>query len=326
MHFIDETTICVQSGKGGDGCVSFRREKFVQDGGPNGGDGGRGGSIIFVVDPHLNTLAHFRFHPQFKAQNGENGKGANRSGKAGQDLYIHVPPGTEICYADSQHVITDLLEPESTFTLLHGGKGGLGNTHFKSSVNQAPRKATKGENSVQMELLLRLKIISDIGIIGKPNAGKSTLLAMVTAAKPKVADYPFTTLIPSLGVVRVGNEEFVMADIPGLIEGASQGRGLGIQFLKHVERCKALVHMIDATQDVEAVYHEVCNEVREFLGDQEKKELIVLNKCELIDQEELETKLQMMRKYGKVYPLSCHSHIGIEQLQSPRSPTIPSLP
>jgi len=246
MKFVDEVTITVQAGKGGDGCLSFRREKFIPFGGPNGGDGGDGGSIYLEADPDLNTLIDYRFHQHYKAKNGQGGMGSDCTGKYGEDLVLKVPVGTVVWDADTHEQMGDLLKPHERFLVAKGGFHGLGNVRFKSSLNQAPRKFTKGRLGDIRRLRLELKLLADVGLLGLPNAGKSTLIRAVSAATPKVADYPFTTLYPNLGVVSVGvNQSFVMADIPGVIEGASDGAGLGLRFLKHLARTRLLLHLVD---------------------------------------------------------------------------------
>ena len=292
MHFIDETKIHVKSGDGGAGCVSFRREKNVPFGGPDGGDGGRGGSVVLEVVPGLNTLIDFRYSQHFKAPKGDHGMGSNRQGASHDDLVIKVPVGTQIFEEDGGVLLADLCEVGEQFMLVKGGDGGLGNARFKSSVNQAPRKSTPGWPGEELWVWLKLKLISDAGLVGLPNAGKSTFLSAVTRAKPKIADYPFTTLTPQLGVVYVDTTEFVLADIPGLIEGAHQGTGLGDRFLKHVERCGILLHVIDGTQeDIVQDYHTIRHELSEYsplLA--EKDEIIALNKCDAIPEEEIAEK------------------------------------
>lgn len=320
MQFIDETKIYLQSGKGGNGCSSFRREKFVARGGPDGGDGGRGGSVIIRTNPHMNTLANFRFKQHFKAKNGQDGMGRNMNGKAADDLYIEVPLGTQILDETSSLLLFDFDNEDKEFTILDGGKGGLGNTHFKSSTNQAPTKATKGESGSEMNVWLKLKLLSDVGLVGLPNAGKSTFISKVTSAKPKIADYPFTTLKPGLGVARIHNEEFVIADIPGLIEGASSGIGLGDKFLKHIERCRVLIHLIDITSDdVVADYKTIKNELESYSEIlQEKKEIICLNKTDLVDDEERDEKLATLKKAIKddVYHISAGAVQGLNDILS----------
>lgn len=318
MQFIDETKIYLKSGKGGNGCVSFRREKYIANGGPDGGDGGRGASIIFLSNPHLNTLLHFRFKQHFKASNGQDGMGKNRYGKSAEDMIIEVPVGTQIFDETSSMVIYDFTKPYEEFKILPGGKGGLGNSHFKSSINQAPERTTKGEEGQELVVLLKLKLLSDAGLVGLPNAGKSSFLSVVTSAKPKIADYPFTTLSPGLGVVRVDEEEFVLADIPGLIEGAHLGSGLGDKFLKHIERCGVLIHLIDSTsENVALVYDTVRHELESYsqaLG--EKKEIICLNKIDLISEEEAAEKKLILEKHTnkKISLISTATQHGIKNV------------
>ncbi len=287
MIFIDEASVIAQSGNGGRGCVSFRREKFIPRGGPDGGDGGDGGDVIVAVSARLRTLYHFRHQRHFRAQNGAPGSGSLKTGRGGDDIVIHVPPGTILYDAESGERLHDLTRPDQRLTLLKGGRGGKGNTHFKSSIQRTPRFAQPGEPGHQLRLRLELKLLADVGIIGLPNAGKSTLIAAISSARPKVADYPFTTLVPNLGVVKSGNADpFVVADIPGLIEGAHSGSGLGIQFLRHVERTQILVHLIDAaaidSQDPLAAYRTINAELRHYQGDlAEKVQIVVLNKMDL---------------------------------------------
>src|SRR6185369_16520551 len=249
MKFLDQAKIYLKSGDGGAGCVGFRREKFIEFGGPDGGDGGRGGDVIVEVVANLNTLIDYRYQQHFKAQRGGHGMGQNRSGASGKSVVMRVPVGTQILAEDNETLIADLVKPGERFALLKGGDGGYGNTHFKSSTNQAPRRADPGWPGAERWIWLRLKLIADVGLVGLPNAGKSTFLAATSSARPKIADYPFTTLKPQLGVVRIDEQEFVVADLPGLIEGAAEGRGLGHRFLGHLERCGAVLHLIDGTQD-----------------------------------------------------------------------------
>lgn len=249
--FVDESKIWAKAGDGGDGCVAFRREKYIPKGGPSGGDGGRGGDLIFVSDSGIHTLLDFKYRQHFFAEDGGAGSGKNMEGKAGEDLIIKVPRGTVIkeIQGDKEVLLADMKESGETFVAARGGKGGKGNTHFKSSTNQAPRQATRGEKNVEMQIKLELKLIADVGIVGYPNSGKSTLISRISAARPKIGDYPFTTLVPNLGVVKMSDmRSFVVADIPGLIEGASSGKGLGHKFLRHVERTKVLVHLIDVSE------------------------------------------------------------------------------
>lgn len=317
MHFIDEAKIYLKAGDGGNGCVSFHREKFIDRGGPDGGDGGRGGSIIFQSDSHLNTLVHFRYKQHFKAQNGEGGKGANRSGKSREALILKVPVGTQI-FSEDNFLLYDFTADNQQFEILKGGKGGLGNVHFKSSTNRAPRYRTEGETGEEIWVWLKLKLLSDAGLIGLPNAGKSTLLAGITSAKPKIADYPFTTLTPGLGVVYIDDEEFIIADIPGLIEGAHTGHGLGDKFLKHIERCGVLVHLIDAgSKDVVKDYLTVRQELESYSAVlKDKTEIVCLNKCDILTEEEISKKITKLKKVTKaiILPISAYTKNGLTKL------------
>ncbi len=298
MKFLDQAKIYVKAGNGGNGCVGFRREKFIEFGGPDGGDGGRGGSVVFEAARNLNTLIDFRYQQHFKAERGTDGAGQNRTGRNGSDLVIKVPVGTEILSDDKDEVLADLSEDGQRVVLLKGGNGGFGNTHFKGPSNQAPDHANPGLEAPEMWVWLRLKLIADVGLIGLPNAGKSTFLAAVTRARPKIAGYPFTTLHPNLGVAQVGDLEFVIADIPGLIEGAHEGAGLGDRFLGHVERCAVLLHLVDGTQDdVAAAYKTVRKELKAYGGGlAQKKEIVALNKCDALDEETQEEKRQALSK------------------------------
>jgi GTPase len=288
MKFLDEAKVFVKSGDGGNGCVSFRREKFVEFGGPNGGDGGRGGDVVFEAVDSLNTLIDFRYRQHFKARRGEGGKGKNMTGAAGAPLVIKVPTGTQVLSEDKETVLADLTEVGQRIVFLKGGDGGFGNTRFKSSTNQAPRRADPGWPGEEMWVWLRLKLIADAGLVGLPNAGKSTFLAAVSRARPKIGDYPFTTLHPNLGVVSLGENEFIVADIPGLIEGAHEGSGLGDRFLGHIERCGVLLHLIDGTQaDVVGAYRTIRAELAAYGGDlAAKTEVVGLNKIDALDEEE----------------------------------------
>ncbi len=287
MKFLDQVKIYVKAGDGGDGSPSFRREKFIEYGGPDGGDGGKGGSIILTSEQNLNTLIDYRYQQHHKAERGENGMGQNKTGKSGEDLILKVPLGTQVLEEDNKTLIYDFVKPGEKFIAATGGKGGLGNTRFKSSTNRAPRKFTKGTKGEQFTIWLQLKTIADIGIIGLPNAGKSSLLASITNATPKIANYQFTTLNPNLGVASYDDKEITIADIPGLIEGAHEGTGLGIQFLKHIERCKTVLHLIDITiNDIAKAYYQVKNELFSYSPELiKKKELIVLNKIDLVEDE-----------------------------------------
>jgi GTP-binding protein len=287
MRFLDQAKIHVKAGDGGDGCVSFRREKYIPRGGPNGGDGGRGGHVLARVDPGLNTLIDFRFRQHFKAKRGTHGMGRDRTGAQGADIVLDLPQGTQIFADDSETLIADLKEPDQTVMLAAGGRGGLGNAHFKSSTHQAPRFAQPGDPGEERWLILQLKLLADAGLIGLPNAGKSTFLAAVSRAKPKIADYPFTTLEPKLGTVTVDEESFVIADIPGLIEGAHEGAGLGDRFLGHIERCRVLIHLVDGTaEDVGADYRTVRHELTAYgHGLEDRLEILCLNKADALSDE-----------------------------------------
>lgn len=299
MKFLDEAKIYIRSGDGGNGAVSFRREKFIEFGGPNGGDGGRGGDVVFECVEGLNTLIDFRYRQHFKADRGGNGMGRDRTGARADDVVIKVPVGTQILDADKETLLADLVAPGQRVVLARGGDGGFGNTHYKSSTNQAPRKALPGWPGEERWVWLRLKLIADVGLVGLPNAGKSTLLAATSRARPKIADYPFTTLEPHLGVVALDEERtLVMADIPGLIEGAHEGAGLGTRFLGHVERCAVLLHLVDGTQeDVAGAYRTIRGELQgygEVLA--AKRELVALNKCDALAPAEVKKKTRALAK------------------------------
>lgn len=316
MQFIDEAKIFLKAGDGGHGAVSFRREKFIERGGPDGGDGGRGGSIIFESSSHLNTLLDYRFKRHFKAESGEQGKGRNKSGASRPNLILKVPVGTQIYSDDGMLLIYDFVTDNDRFEILVGGKGGLGNSHFKSSVNQAPRRRTEGETGGEMEVYLKLKLLSDAGLVGLPNVGKSTFLSRTTSATPKIANYEFTTLKPGLGVVYVDEEEFVLADLPGLIQGAHTGVGLGDKFLKHIERCGVLIHLVDATsKNVEKDYKTIRTELESYSPLlKEKIEIVCLSKTDQILEEEVTEKVKLLKKVSKkdVYPISGYTNIGIK--------------
>ena len=298
MKFLDQVKIYIKAGNGGDGSPSFRREKFIEFGGPDGGDGGKGGSIILKSEQNLNTLIDFRYQQHHKAQRGENGSGQNRSGKSGKDLILKVPLGTQIFEEDNKTLLYDFTKIGEEFIAASGGKGGLGNTRFKSSTNRAPKKFTKGTIGEEFTIWLQLKTIADIGIIGLPNAGKSSLLAAITNATPKIANYEFTTLNPNLGVASYDNREITIADIPGLIEGAHEGTGLGTKFLKHIERCKSILHLIDITnENLNKSYNQVKNELKNYSSQlMKKKELIVLNKTDLMNEE---TTKKIVKEFSK---------------------------
>jgi len=301
MKFLDQAKVYIRSGDGGAGAVSFLREKFVEFGGPNGGNGGRGGDIVIECVDGLNTLIDYRYQQHFKAKTGTHGMGKDRAGANGEPTVLRVPVGTQVFEDDNETLIADMTEVGQRVVLLSGGNGGFGNAHFKTSSNQAPRHANPGIPGVEKWIWLRLKLIADAGLVGLPNAGKSTFLAAVSAAKPKIAAYPFTTLHPNLGVVSIGERDFVLADIPGLIEGASEGAGIGDRFLGHVERCGVLIHLIDGTQDdVKQAYQTIRNELAAYNPElAEKPEIVVLNKIDAIEPEDLEQKLKLLRKISK---------------------------
>ena len=318
MKFLDQAKIHIQSGNGGNGCVSFRREKFVEFGGPNGGNGGKGGDIIIKCVDGLNTLIDYRYRQHFKAKNGSPGMGSDKTGRSGEDTIIEVPRGTLILEEDNEEVIADVVNKDQSLTILKGGNGGFGNAHFKSSENQTPRTANDGENGQEKWIWLRLKLIADIGLIGLPNAGKSTLISTVSEAKPKIADYPFTTLNPVLGIAKYNDNELVIADIPGLIEGAHEGKGLGDRFLGHIERCNLLLHLIDANDtDVVNSWKTVRNEISAYSKElDEKKEIIVLSKSDSINEEKLDEKLIILKDYTNkdVFKMSSVTGKGITSI------------
>lgn len=320
MKFLDEAKIYLKAGDGGNGIVAFRREKFIEFGGPNGGDGGRGANVIVRAVEGLNTLIDFRYQQHFKAERGHSGMGKDRTGASGQDMIIRVPVGTQVLDGDDKELLlADLTEPGQEAIICHGGQGGLGNVHFKSSTNRAPRQCTPGTVGEDRWVWLRLKLIADAGLIGQPNAGKSTFLAACTQAKPKIADYPFTTLTPNLGVVDIAGDGseggFVLADIPGLIEGASEGVGLGTRFLGHVERCRVLLHLVDGTQDdVAEAYHVIREELAAYgAGLDEKPEIVALNKIDALDAETVaERKAALEEACGaEVLAISGVSRVGV---------------
>jgi GTP-binding protein len=316
MKFLDQAKVYIRAGNGGGGAVSFLREKFVEFGGPNGGDGGRGGDVVVECVDGLNTLIDYRYQQHFKAETGIHGMGKNRTGADGKDVVLRVPVGTQVFEDDNETLIADLTAVGQRVVLLSGGNGGFGNAHFKTSSNQAPRRANPGQEGEEKWIWLRLKLIADAGLVGLPNAGKSTFLAAVSAAKPKIADYPFTTLHPNLGVVRIGERDFVLADIPGLIEGASEGAGLGDRFLGHVERCKVLVHLIDGTQDdVKTAYKTVRAELAAYAEElAEKPEIVVLNKIDALEADDIKKKVASLKRASKaeVRTASGATHQGID--------------
>jgi GTP-binding protein len=305
MRFLDQAKVYIRSGDGGNGCLSFRREKFIEFGGPDGGDGGHGGSVWVECVENLNTLIDFRYQQHFKAGNGKHGMGANRAGAAGADGVLKVPPGTQVFAEDNETLIADLVRPGERALIASGGNGGFGNAHFKSSTNRAPRRVNPGQAGIEMTIWLRLKLIADAGIIGLPNAGKSTFLAAVSAAKPKIADYPFTTLHPNLGVVKAGEVDFVLADIPGLIEGAHEGAGIGDRFLGHVERCRVLLHLVDVNEpDVAEAYRTVRGELKAYgAGLHRKREIVALSKCDAVTPEVAAEKAAELQRAARKKPL-----------------------
>ncbi|MEM9350766.1 MAG: GTPase ObgE [Pseudomonadota bacterium] len=318
MKFLDLAKVYIRSGSGGGGCVSFRREKYIEYGGPDGGDGGKGGSVIVEAVPGLNTLIDFRYQQHFFAKNGQAGMGSQRTGKDGADIVLKVPVGTEILDEDEESVIADLTEEGERVVLAKGGNGGFGNLHFKSATNQAPRRANPGQPGVERTIWLRLKLIADVGLLGLPNAGKSTFLAATSNARPKIADYPFTTLTPNLGVVGVDNSEFVIADIPGLIAGAHEGKGIGDRFLGHVERCSALLHILDGTSGtLSKDYETIIDELIAYGGDlAEKPRVTALNKIDALDDEERAAARHALEEAsgGRVYMMSGVAGEGVTQV------------
>jgi GTP-binding protein len=317
MKFLDQTKVYIRSGAGGPGCISFRREKFIEFGGPNGGDGGRGGDVWAEAVAGLNTLIDYRYQQHFKAQNGEHGMGSQRTGKDGADVTLKVPAGTEILDEDNETVIADLTQIGDRVLLARGGNGGWGNLHFKSSTNQAPRRANPGQPAIERTIWLRLKLIADAGLLGMPNAGKSTFLAATSNAKPKIADYPFTTLHPNLGVIGIDDTEFVMADIPGLIEGAHEGRGIGDRFLGHVERCAVLLHLVDATSGNPLEDCQVVERELEAYGGglASKPRLVALSKIDALPEGEAEDLIALLRSEGMHvdFALSAATGQGVQQ-------------
>lgn len=312
MKFLDQAKIYVKAGDGGAGCVSFRREKFIEFGGPNGGDGGRGGDVVIECVQGLNTLIDFRFQQHFKAKIGEHGMGKDRHGANGPPIVLKVPPGTQVFDEDGETLIADLTEPGQRFVLCKGGNGGFGNAYFKTSTNQAPRHANPGLPGEERWVWLRLKLIADAGLVGLPNAGKSTFLATVTAAKPKIADYPFTTLHPGLGVVRVDGREMVLADIPGLIEGAHEGHGLGDRFLGHIERCRVLLHLVEGTSEHAGKAYKTVREELEAYGEglAEKPEIVALSKVDALSPELLKEQVARLKRAAKRMPIVLSSASG----------------
>ncbi len=319
MQFLDQAKIFLKSGNGGNGCISFRREKYVEFGGPDGGSGGKGGDIIFECCPNLNTLIDFRYKQHFKANKGEDGSGKNCNGAKGKDVTIKVPIGTQIISdLDKKSILQDLTNPGEKITFMTGGKGGFGNNHFKSSKQQAPKKANPGIEGKEIWVWLRLKILADIGIIGLPNAGKSSLLSALTNAKPKIGNYPYTTLTPQLGIIRNLEQEVIISDIPGLIKDAHKGIGIGTRFLGHVERCKALIHVIDVTNKNPVYsFKTVIKELEEYGYNLiNKNQIVIINKIDLVDKDILQKTLQKIKKYSnmKVYSCSALKKVGLKDI------------
>jgi GTP-binding protein len=312
MKFLDQAKIYIRSGDGGAGCVSFRREKFIEFGGPDGGDGGRGGDVYAECVEGLNTLIDYRYQQHFKARKGEHGMGKNRAGRKGEDIILKVPAGTEILTEDDETLIADMTHVGQRVLLAKGGNGGFGNLHFTTSTNRAPRRANPGQEGQERWIWLRLKLIADAGLVGLPNAGKSTFLATVTAAKPKIADYPFTTLHPGLGVVRAGAREFVLADIPGLIAGAHEGAGLGDRFLGHIERCRVLLHLVEGTSDHAGKAYKTVRQELEAYGHglAEKPEIVALSKADALDEATLKEQVARLKRAAKKTPLVVSSASG----------------
>jgi GTPase len=312
MKFLDEAKVYIRSGDGGNGCVSFRREKFIEFGGPNGGDGGKGGDVVAQAVDGLNTLIDYRYQQHFKAKNGRAGMGKDRHGASGDDIVMKVPAGTQIYEEDGETLLADLTDVGQRVVLARGGNGGFGNAHFKSSTNRAPRHANPGQPGEERTIRLRLKLIADAGIVGLPNAGKSTLLAAVSAAKPKIADYPFTTLHPQLGVVESDGREFVLADIPGLIEGAHEGAGLGDRFLGHVERCRVLLHLVDGTGEHAGEAYKTVRAELEAYGEglAGKPEIVALNKADALTPEQLKQQTARLKRAAKRAPLVISAATG----------------
>jgi len=319
MKFLDQAKIYIKAGNGGSGSASFRREKFIEFGGPDGGDGGHGGSVIFISDKNLNTLIDFRYRQHFKAEKGQDGKGKKKTGRSGKDLILKVPVGTQIFEEDNNTLIEDLTKSEQKVIIANGGKGGLGNVRFKSSTNRSPRKKTGGDQGEGFWIWLQLKVIADIGIVGMPNSGKSSLLSVLTRARPKIANYPFTTINPNLGVANFDNKEITLADIPGLIEGAHEGIGLGDKFLRHIERCKNILHLIDITEDhLLENYSNVRKELFKYSKYlTKKKEIIVFNKIDMMNKDEVIKKINNFNKKvrKKIYTISTLNHQGLNTIK-----------
>ncbi len=319
MKFLDQAKIYVKAGDGGSGSASFRREKFIEFGGPDGGDGGRGGSVIFISDKNLNTLIDFRYQQHFKAERGQDGKGKKKTGKSGKDLILKIPIGTQIFEEDNNTLVEDLTKARQEIIIANGGNAGLGNVRFKSSTNRAPRKKTNGNKGESFWVWLQLKVIADIGIVGMPNSGKSSLLSALTSARPKIANYPFTTINPNLGVSTYDNKEVTFADIPGLIEGAHEGTGLGDKFLRHIERCKNILHLIDITnENLFENYSKIRKELFKYSNKlTKKKEIIVFNKIDMISNNEIKKKIEIFKKKinKKTFLISALKRKGIDVIK-----------
>lgn len=317
MKFLDEARVFIQAGSGGDGCTSFRREKYIPFGGPDGGNGGKGGNVFLKADHHLNTLIDYRYKRIFKAQRGQHGMGSNRTGRDGEDLFLKVPLGTQV-YDEHSLLLFDLTEDGEEVCIAKGGEGGRGNSVFKTSTNRAPRTSEPGQEGDERWIVLKLKLLANIGLIGLPNAGKSTFLSITTRAKAKVANYPFTTLIPQLGVVKCYGTEHVIADIPGLIENAHQGKGLGHQFLAHIERCQKLIHIVDVmSENIVKDYKVIRSELAQYDENLLKKqEVVVLNKIDLVDEDFMKEQMQKLKKAtkAKVIPISCYQNKNIDEI------------
>ena len=322
MKFLDEAKIYLKAGDGGSGCVSFRREKYIEFGGPDGGDGGRGGNIVFKAVTNLNTLIDFRYKQHFKAQRGKDGSGKNRTGASGDDLIIEVPVGTVILSEDKRLVIKDFTKELDSYIMIHGGMGGRGNARFKSSTNQAPRKFDAGIEGGDKWIWLRLKLIADVGLVGLPNAGKSTLLKILSNANPKIANYPFTTLKPQLGIYRSDQKDVVIADLPGLIKGAANGVGLGLNFLAHIERCRMFLHVCDVStnnfNEIANNYRIIRDEIKAYnLLTLKKKEIILLSKCDLIERKDIKKLKTLLKELtpSRIIAISSHTNLGIQELK-----------
>ena len=319
MKFLDQAKIYVKAGNGGSGSSSFRREKFIEFGGPDGGDGGVGGSVIFIADKNLNTLIDYRYQQHFKAERGQDGKGKKQTGKSGKNLILKVPVGTQIFEEDNNTLIEDLTKSEQKIVIANGGKGGLGNVRFKSSTNRAPRKKTDGSIGEAFWIWMQLKVIADVGIVGMPNSGKSSLLSALTSARPKIANYPFTTINPNLGVTSYNNKEITLADIPGIIEGAHEGIGLGYKFLRHIERCKNILHLIDVSEEnLIENYSKVRKELFKYSNKLTKKrEIIVFNKIDMVNDLEIKKKIERFTKKikKKIHTISTINHKGLNNIK-----------